>query len=234
MKIIAAQILLLLLPHLLFSQECSCPRRYAVDGYGAKHNLSTPAKIYSFTNNQKIALCGYADVEDNDTAYAEIALYICGQNKPIQQWGAATDCTVQQIGDTLVVAEIDQLPIGRNDTFISLPFYIHKFFFSGAPIQETAYYRTDIKKYSKAQIKDVLDQYKYLTKGNYEHTVDVARLLFWAYVSGSREAELYLKEIPNKCGPFDGVVAEEWADIWATFQRWKEKSNITNSGVGLH
>ncbi len=210
---------LLLLPYLVIAQKCNCPS----EGLG---NTGKPHSLFSFTNGKKIGLCGYREIKNNDTTYSEFALVQCGQKKPIEEWGAVESCKIKKVNDTLFVKELYGLPIGKDFTVIWMPFYINKFYFTGNTLQKKKFYRKDIKKYSKEQIRQVLTKYEKLTRGNFEHTIDVANMLFWAYVSGNNEAEVYLKTIPKKFGPFDGAIAEEWDDISATYELWKEKNTI--------
>lgn len=134
-------------------------------------------------------------------------------------------CKVKKVADTIFVDELYGIPIGKDFKEIWLPFYSNKYFFIGSKLKQVKFFRTDIRKYSKKQILQVFQKYKELTKGNYDNIVNVANMLFWAYVSGSKEAEVYLKSFPEKFGPFDGAIAEEWDDISATYELWKTKKS---------
>ncbi len=217
MRLIAI-ILLLFFSYTVFSQNCHCPSGQPFCENG------TPIKVFLFSNKKSLGICGYLEVKHKDTTYSGIALYKCGENKIIDDWGEIQSCKVRKVADTLLIEELYGLPIGENFNEVSIPFYINKYFFKVNDLQQKGYYRKDIKKYSKAQIRQVLEKYKKLRKENSEHNVAVANMLFWAYVSGSKEAEVYLKSMPEKIGPFDGAIAEEWDDISATYEHWKEKN----------
>ena len=217
MKELFILIFLLSLSYSVRSQNCYCP----TDELGVVNPTGEAVKIFLFSNNIKLGLCGYVEVEKRDTIYSEFNLFECGQKKPIEEWDATESCKIKKIKDTLLIQDLYLLPVGNDFNLIWVPFYIHKFCFKKSVLYEVKYFRKDIKKYSKTQIKKVFEEYKKLSKGNYEHTLEVASMLFWAYVSGSKEAESYLKEVQKKFGPFDGAIAEEWDDVWATYKHWK-------------
>lgn len=169
-------------------------------------------------------LCGSITVEKKDTTFSEFGLYRCGEAKPLKDWDATQSCKVKVINDTLLVSELYGMPIGKNFKELWLPFYTQKIFVVNGKLKEKEFYRNDIKKYSKEQRAQVIAKYKGLTRGNDEHTVEVANMLFWGNVSGSKQCEVYLNQIDKKFGPFDGAIAEEWEDIRATYEHWKEKN----------
>ena len=215
-------LLLTFLPSILWAQECYC----------AKNAMMTlqqknPQIIYTFSNKHKIGLCGEYEIENLDTIYSEFSIYECGKDDPINEWGAMESCKVSQKDDTLLVSDIYMLPVGDNFIFLPISFYIHRFFYKGDSLIEQAYYRNDIKKYTKSQRKSVIEQYKTLRRGNYDTTMHVANKLFWGYVSGSKKAERLLLKIENKFGPFDGGISEEWNEIISTYEHWKDLNKKT-------
>ena len=210
-------ILLILSSNYAMSQECNCPPQYKT----ADSDKAT--EIFIFSNKEKIEICGYTDHIKNDTFYQEAALYICGRDAVIKEWGALQPFKIRRIADTVFADDLFWLPVGYNFADTMIPFYTHKFYFENITLKEEQFFRTDQKKYTKKQIADVFEKYNKLKKGNDEHTTDVAGMLLWAYVSGSKQAELYLNSIQDKLGPFDGVVAEEWNTIYRTYQQWKNR-----------
>lgn len=217
---VLAFILFLLLPVSAMPQECDCPF----------DNETTPPtqpnKIFSFTNKKTIALCGAYNIKNNDTLYHGFTLRLCDKNELI--YGDANDETIpsiiKKINDTLFVKDLAGLSIGKNLTTVWVPFYVHKFFFNNKSIKEVTYYRKDLKKYSATQIKQVLNKYRQLQKPikNYDTLLSISNMLFWGYVSGSKQCEVYLNTIEKKFGPFDGAISEDWNNIFATYEHWKK------------
>ena len=201
------------------AQKCPCP---SDSNFG---NQPKPLKTFTFSGKQTIGLCGDFEKTKHDTIYSECSLYICGQPKAIGEWGALEPFKIRKQKDTLFVDDLYYLPTGKNLAEVQTTFYIHKFFFKNSQLQEVDFFRKGVRLYNKKEIAQVLNQYKGLSKGNSDHTIEVANRLFWAYVSGSKQAEIYFTKIEEKFGPFDGAIAEEWDDIWATYLLWK-KNNL--------
>jgi hypothetical protein len=212
-------VLLMLFCYTGRSQDCHCP----TDGiFGKEGKLF---KTFSFRNKKSMGLCGYSsDSKNKHTIYSGMDLVQCDQNKLIQEWDETEQCEVEKIADTVFVKELYGVPIGGNFSEVWIPFYINKFFFNESGLQHITFFRRDVKKYSNAQIAQVFQKYKRLHKENSEEIVAVANMLFWACVSGSKNAEIYLKKFKADFGPFDGAIAEEWDDISATYELWKEKN----------
>jgi len=211
--------LTVLLSYSVKSQNCNCPQDKMLPKYGST------VRVFSFSSSIKLGICGYHKVVGKDTAYSEFCLFQCGFNKVIDEWDATQICRINQVRDTLFVKELKGLPVGKNMEAKWAPFYINKYYFTNGVLKQETFYRKDLKNYSDLQIHEVLDEYKKLKKdGNYEHLLLVANRLFWAYVSGSKEAEAKLMTMEQKFGPFDGAIAEDWKDLLATYEHWKSKN----------
>lgn len=185
--------------------------------------------IFTFSNNHKIGLCGGYEIKNSDTIYSEFCIYECGKDDPINEWGAIKKCKVSVKNDTLLVSDINMLPVGENFVLLPVSFYIHRFFYKNDSLKEQTYFSNDIKKYNRFQRKSVIEQHKTLRKGNYDTIMHVANKLFWCYVSGSKKAERLLLKIENKFGPFDGGISEEWRDILGTYSHWKHLNKKGNN-----
>lgn len=197
------------------NNNCNCPKNDFTSSV-------KPDKIFSFSNGRKIGLCGATEMINNKMAYTEFILFQCGQQKIINQWGATQSCTLLKTKDTLVVNELFGLAIGKNMTIKWVPFQITKYYFSNSALSTSTFFKKDLPKYSKAQVNSVIKQYAQLTKQTNGDTVLlVAHRLFWAYVSGSKEAATLLNNFEKKLGPFDGAIAEEFSDLWATYKIYK-------------
>ena len=120
------------------------------------------------------------------------------------------------------------MPIGNNLEVIWKPFLINRFFYKKNKIARNSYYQTNYHKYTKTEIQKVFALYKDLKKENSEHVIDVADMLFWAYVCGNQDAEKAFTQIEKKFGPFDGAVAEEWDVTLAAYKNYKRLTKNNN------
>jgi len=177
-------------------QSCNCPTGQDLAHQGA------PEKIFYFKNGQQIGLCGDIEPGNKDTIYSEVILYHCGAEGFFRGWNGTQTCKITQDNDTVVVEKLVKLPVGKNMEVVSTSFRIEKFYYSGSKFITLSVYRTDLPKYTPAQIKNVLDQYTSLTRGDYDKALLVYRQLFWSYVSGSSEADEYLEKFEQQFGPF--------------------------------
>jgi hypothetical protein len=212
--------LFLLASFIVKAQECNCPPAINNDNDGK------PNMVFRFGNQRQLGICGYVTVEGNDTTYTKFTLFHCTDGTPVKDWSEDKTCKIEKIKDTLFIMDIYGLPVGQNFSTIPRPFYIHKFFFKNGELKEVEYFKKGIVKYSSQQIQDAIIEYKSLPKTSNEQTIHVANMLFCAYISGSKEAEGYFTSIPGKFGPFDGVISQEWDDIFTTYQDWKNMNNI--------
>jgi hypothetical protein len=196
-------------------QPCHCPATM----YGTK------MQRYDLADGKSLAVCGYREKNKKDTIYDGFVLFQCGRKEILDEEDETSSCKIAQLNDTLILSEFYILPIGKNFEMVSLPFRIHKFFSRPSKIADTTYFRSDLPKYSTARINTVLRQYAHLTGKDNDSVNLVAHWLFWAYVSGSSQAEKYLRGMKSKFGPFDGAIAEEFEETWATYELWKSTSN---------
>ncbi len=219
-KSLASLVFLCLYTFISFSQEnkgCNCPEKTIT-------HAGKPDSVYQFSNEKKIGLYGYIDIEDKHIHYSEFVIFFCEEEKKIAEWGALQTCLVEQKKDTLVIGELYDIPNGKNHASQWQPFYISKYYFKSSQLIDTSCYRTDLRKYSAAEIKIVLAQHEALTTKDYEYVLLIGHRLFWAYVSGSKQAGVYLENFRNKFGPFDGAIAEDFSDLIATYMHYKRLS----------
>ncbi len=207
--------MLLLVTFAAHAQECACPSGAPEGG--------TVMKTWQFGNGNGLGICGYSTMEEADTTYTKFVLFRCGEDKIIENWTVNISCKMERTRDALLVKEMYNLPVGGNFSTLWRPFYVHQFTFRGGKVVETEYFDKKLPKYSKDQIASVIRQYKELPQGGTQQTIKVANMLFWATVSGSAEAETFLKTIPEKFGPFSEVLTQEWNDINARYEQWKSR-----------
>jgi hypothetical protein len=211
-------IITLLVSANLKGQNCGC--------YFKSYDSSTfkPIKLFFFKNNKTLALYGDQNLGQRDTSYSGIAICYCNKNRIVYDMVdfGMINFKLKKIGDSLFVEELVGIPNGKNYKHIWQPFYVTKFFFDEDSLVEKVYFKKSIKKYTQTQIADILDQYKRLKEGDYDHIIVIANRLFWAYISGSREAEIAFQSFSKKFGPFDGAFAEEWNDLYGTYDLWKK------------
>ena len=183
-----------------------------------------PIKVFTFKGNKQIGVCGQSELKNKTTTYSEFVCFECGEKKIIDEWDATEECRIEQKGDTLYIKQIYYLPIGKNFEEIPTPFHIYKVFYYNGEVTKECSYRNDIPLYTNKQIEAVLKQFYKLKKENSEANLSEANKLFWAYVSGSKEAEKCLNQMEKKYGPFDGAIKELWNFIYYTYINYKSGS----------
>ncbi len=208
-------ILSLLLSYSLHGQICNCPNS------ALSNEEMKPIKVFTFKHNKQIGVCGYHELKNKITTYSEFVCYECGKNKIIDMWDATEDCIIEKKGDTLYIKQVYELPIGRNFEDVPTPFHIYKLYYSHNEITEECFYRKDIPLYTKKQIEEVINRFYHLKKENSEVNLNEGYMLFWAFVSGSKEAENCFKQMETKYGPYDGVIKELWNFIFYTYNNYK-------------
>ncbi len=179
-------------------------------------------KIYQL-RKRKLIIEGWVEItKKNDTTISEFMLTDCQNKKQIGFWGALQPSHISQQNDTLLIAELINLPIGHNFDYYFAPVFLNKFFFVNNTLKKKKVFNTTLQHYSNSQIQEVFKLHATLNKKDYEKIIEVADMLFWSYVSGNTQAEKRLNEFKSKFGPFDGHVAEEWDSIWETYLLYKK------------
>jgi hypothetical protein len=197
------------------NKNCDCPKK----GY---NDSGKADKMFSFKNKMTIGLCGFMEQKGADTIYSEFVLFHCEQEKILKDWDATQSCKISKKRDTLIVQELYGLAIDKYLAIKWIPFYITKYYFVNSKLHSTSFFRNDLPKYTTKQIETVITQYRLVTKqSDADSILLIAHRLFWAYVSGSKEAANHLNSFETRFGPFDGAVAEEFHDLWATYQLHK-------------
>jgi len=195
--------------------SCNCPTTQDLAHQGA------PEKVFYLSNGNQIGLCGDIEKVDKDTIYSEVILYHCGAEGFFRGWDDNKTCMISQNKDTIEVRQLVTLPVGKNMELVSTSFKIEKFFYRGSRFVVSPMYRTDLAKYTASQVKDALDQYSGLVRGDYDKILLVERKLFWAYVSGSADAGRYLDSFEQKFGPFTGARSNEFEEVHGLYWFWK-------------
>ncbi len=197
------------------TKNCDCPSK----GFNQSGKSD---QTFSFKNGRTVGVCGFIEQEGMDTTYSEFILFECGQGQIHKQWDATQSCKISTKNDTLLVHELYVLAIDKNLQNKLVPFYTTKYYFDNSSLCSRSFFRNDLPKYSTTQVETAIKQYGLLTnQTSGDSTLLVAHQLFWAYVSGSKEAAKLLDSFEKRFGPFDGAIAEEFHDLWSTYQRYK-------------
>ncbi len=197
-------------------QECMCPQSITVESEEGK-----PNRVFHFSNGAELAICGYTS-PDGDSSYNKFALVSCGDHRVLKLWSVDETAQAEFKNDVLYIKDMYSLPIGQSFSTLWRPFYIHKFWYKNGELLREEYYRKDLGKYSRQQLDEVFTAYKMLPEGGKVNMMRVARMLFWAAFSGSKEAAADLDNFEHNFGPFEGVTAEEWKGIHVGYIKWKE------------
>ena len=209
-------LVLTILGHLTAHAQFVCP--CLSDEAGNK-----PQKVFSFSNGRRIGLCGERSSLQGVEVYTGCTIYPCGQHKAMGEWDATESCSVIQKGDTLEVAEWYPIANGRHLSLEWHPFYIIQYHWGHGRWMQASWFDRHLRTYTVQEIKQVAGQYAALAKPrNYDHLLLVAHRLFWAYVSGSRQAGKDLETCYKRFGPFDGAVSEEFDAVMAAYRYYRE------------
>ena len=198
---------------------CNCPK----NTMAATKEGNKPDTTFSFSDNHKIILCGYKEVEDNETYFSEFILQVCGQDSIIDFWGAIQTCRLSFNHDTLAVIEIKNLPTGIGRAYKLTDWGIEKIYFSNARPARSFVVNRSIRKYSKSEIRKTLKEFETAKTGLDDNKIELANRLFISAISGNKTARKYFKEFETKFGELDGAFAEEYHDLQAMLSLWIEK-----------
>jgi hypothetical protein len=189
-----------------------------------KGNSETKADTtYHLGNGKTIVLCGYENQESNPKTYSEFVLSVCGQDTIIDFWGAVLTCQLYVHKDTLVIEELQNLPIGNKFKYEQTVWTREKINFARQKIIRKKECNRQIRKYSQGDIEIVLKAYQAATPGLDESKMELANKLFISAVSGSKIARKYFNEFKNKFGTLDGAFSEEYNDLCVMLELWDKK-----------
>lgn len=198
-------------------KKCLCPE----NDYTSN---TKPGKMFTFSNGQKLGVCGDGEKKSGEIQYNGCVVFECGKTKTIYESDYTTVCTITQNLDTLTIQEIMPIANGKNQSIVWTKFYVEKWFYRDNKLKDTNYYRKDVKRYTANEIKKVETAFiNYKKENNFDALLLLSHQLFWAYVSGSKKAGEYLMSLEKKFGPFDGAVSEEYREVLAYFESYKTK-----------
>lgn len=187
--------------------------------------VSKPFKLFRLSQSKSIAVCGSSKIRNGKTEYSAFSLHKYGQTKIINEWEATQTCTIIQNKDTLIVQELFAIPNGKKFSFHWREFYISKYYFKKNKLIDTSYFRNDLKKYNSKEIQTVLSNFNKIKDSvtNFDNYLVAINQLFWAYVSGSKNAEKQLLSLRKNYGKFDGGNSEEFDSLIMTFEDYRER-----------
>lgn len=195
--------------------SCDCPKtQYA----GTKVDTT-----FYFSNGKTIVLCGYKNPDSKPTTFSEFILAVCSQDTIIDFCGAELTCRVKVNKDTLLIDQLENLPIGINFKFKETVWTTEKIYFNGQKIVRKLIVNRQIRKYNRNEIQLVLKTFETASLGLDDNKMEIAKKLFIATISGNKKARLYFKEFKNKFGTLDGAFAEEYSDLTAMLVLWDNK-----------
>lgn len=195
--------------------NCACP----TPNYSGHQ---TPDTIFHFTNENSIALCGYKykQASTSKTLFSEFCLSVCGQDSILNSWDALLTCQTHMNNDTLIVEQLEVLPIGNNMEYQQTVWSTLRIYFSNDRVIHKFSINRNISKYSTQQIQIVLHEFEMATKGIDESKMILANKLFIAIISGDATARKDFKTFENNFGSFNGVYAEEYYYLVKLLKDW--------------
>lgn len=198
----------------MHSQNCNCLKD-TMDGW--KESNEPPNATFSFKNGSKIILCGYEDNIDNVVYYGEFILLECGKAEPIDFWDGALTCRAFMENDILKVEELCNLPVGKDRDFVFTPWLVEELSYKKGELNRV-YFTKSIRKYSKEEIKQTLDEYTLAVKeGLPDYSEDLVAKLFVAALSGDKKATDYFKAFPDTFLT-DGGLSETYKEFSAMYE----------------
>jgi len=182
-----------------------------------------PDTIFSFSDRQRIILCGYKDNDQSETYFSDFILQICGQDSIVDFWDATQTCRISAYKDTLRIVELKNLPTNINRTYNRTAWSIEKIFFDNGYLRRTFEINRTIIKYTKQEIKETLKEFESAKAGLNDNKIELANRLFIATISGDKTAKKYFKEFETKFGQLDGAFAEEYKDLKIMLDLWTKE-----------
>ncbi len=186
-------------------------------------NCKNANLTFDFKNGAKIALCGEPDEENS---YSEHILYDCKKDSTLEDLtgDGTVSYKINFKNDTLYVEELYGVPNGKNKEEQWLPFYTTKYYYDEEKLKKSSSYKKNLKKYSPKEIEEVLTDFKKTNDNgaNMDAYLKAINQLFWAYYSGSIEAEKELDKLKSKYHTYDGGVSEEFDTYIATYLHYKK------------
>ena len=195
--------------------SCDCPKTQFA---GTKAD-----ETFNLSNGKTIVLCGYKNRGSNPTTFSEFILSVCGQDTIIDFWGAVLTCRLKVHKDTLLIAQLENLPTGKNFKYQENVWKTEKIYFRGQKVVRKIIPNRQIRKYNQNEIKAVLKIYETAKYGLDDNKMEIANKLFIATISGDKKARQYFKEFKNKFGTLDGEFAEEYSDLTAMLKLWDKE-----------
>ena len=155
-------------------------------------------------------LCGF---KNSDNTFSEFVLSVCGESKIIDFWDATLTCRIETNKDTLLVQEIQNLPVGKKLEYQPTVWTTEKVYFSKQKVTRKLEVNKKIGKYNQEQINKILKIYENAKPEINEWIMGIANNLFIASISGNKKAKQYLNDFEKKFGKLDGAFAEEYKEL---------------------
>jgi hypothetical protein len=179
-----------------------------------------PDTTFSFSNGNEIILCGFKEVDNNQSYFSEFILQVCGQDSIVDFWGAVQTCRLSKVQDTLKIVETKNLPTGINRSFVRTDWYIEKISFRQGKLIRSSSVNWNIRKYSRQEIKQTRKEFETAPKTYDEHRMHLAYRLFISTICGDKTSLKYFKDFAKKFGALDGGDLEEYKDLEAMLSLW--------------
>ncbi len=160
--------------------NCHCPKNRYTD--------TKADTVFRLTNGKKIALCGYSHKNTNPPSYSEFVLSVCSQDTMLGFWGAMYSYPIEVDKDTLLIKQIDYLPVGKNFKRENINWSTEKLSFIGDKVGRSRRVNRSFPHYDSLQIQQVLKHYSQAHKTSEKGYDQLMGELFVAAISGSKKA----------------------------------------------
>lgn len=187
--------------------SCDCPP-------GERSASPKPDTVFLFSNGRQIALCGYHNKDERGTALPAFALSVCSAGKTLGWWKAEGRYSIAMHEDTLYVDELIRLPAGDNMSELETVWATDRIWMEKSQVIRQFAVRRDLPVYTQPQITEVLASFETSDDRSPRFTIELAKRLFVAMLSGDKKAGEYFAVIRNRLEA-DAVLLNEYEDLSA-------------------
>jgi hypothetical protein len=207
-----------------YKQDCRC----VADAVAGTSEKNWPDTVFTFSPSSRIVLCGFKDTSYGELLYTEFIMAVCGCDYSIAYWNASQFCRLKFKKDTLFVENIKRLPVGPDRSYQNVSWSRELITFRFERVQRKLEVNKNIRRYSKEEIQQTLDEYKKAEPGKRQELMDK---LFIAAISGSKSAAKYLRELKEKDGPLRKELVNIYDDLSDMLALWQRQNPVSKRGT---
>lgn len=194
--------------------ECNCPENQYTD--------SERDTLFSLSDGERIALCGYQLPDAKPRLYSEFILTRCATDEIIDFWDATRTCRLEVDNDSLKVYELAYFAIGDSLKLREATWTTERLFYQDNELIRKLNVNRDLGSYTLNEIQQVLNEYETSDSELTEAKMELLNRLFMASISGSDEARRYFEEFRDKFNVPDGANSQEYRNLEEMLTLWDD------------